>query len=152
YTPEFFATERNIRVRTNTEALSISHARREIKLAGGERVPYDRLVIATGARRDAPNAAQAFRIDTWDDAERLREFLRDRRPKHAVVGGAGYIGLEIAGALRAQGLRVDIFQKTADVLGREDPWLTAIVARHLERFRVGLHLNRAADPATPCDL
>ena len=50
YTPEYFQTERNITVRTGTEVVEIAHARREVAVAGGERIHYDRLVIATGAQ------------------------------------------------------------------------------------------------------
>src|SRR5437667_488801 len=50
YTPEYFRKERNITVRTGARVAAIAHARREVALEGGERVHYDRLVIATGAR------------------------------------------------------------------------------------------------------
>ena len=53
YTPEYFRKERNIEVRTGARVASLSHARREVALATGERVRYGRLVIATGARCDA---------------------------------------------------------------------------------------------------
>src|SRR5215472_3373127 len=52
YTPEYFRKERSIEVRTNARAVSISHPRREVQLADGGRLRYDRLVIATGARCD----------------------------------------------------------------------------------------------------
>src|SRR5215475_3513855 len=63
YTPEYFRKERQIDVRINSRVTSISHPRREVTLESGTRVPYDRLVIATGARcetrgiagADAPN-------------------------------------------------------------------------------------------------
>src|SRR6516162_1239990 len=50
YPAEYFRRERKIAVRTGAEAAGISHGRRQVALAGGERVGYDRLVIATGAR------------------------------------------------------------------------------------------------------
>src|SRR5215467_4461345 len=49
HTPEYFRKERNIEVRINTRVTSISHPRREVALESGERIRYDRLVIATGA-------------------------------------------------------------------------------------------------------
>src|SRR6202167_5579040 len=51
YTREYFLKERNILVRTGARVVSISHPRREVSLDGGERVRYDRLVVATGALR-----------------------------------------------------------------------------------------------------
>jgi len=52
YPVEYFAGERNIKVRTNCEVDAISHPRREVTLSGGERVRYDKLIVTTGARRD----------------------------------------------------------------------------------------------------
>src|ERR1039457_591654 len=50
YTPDYFRRERNIEVRTGAHAVGISHARREVTLESGERLHYDHLAIATGAR------------------------------------------------------------------------------------------------------
>jgi NADPH-dependent 2,4-dienoyl-CoA reductase/sulfur reductase-like enzyme len=141
YTPEFFARERRIQVRTQAEVVAISHARRELTLHGGERVPYDKLVIATGARREMPQGDNVFKLDTWADAERLQTFLQQRKPKRAAIVGGGYIGLEAAEALRAQGLGVELYQRSGDLLKRQDPWLTGLVAKHLERCRVVVHWN-----------
>src|ERR1700682_6420706 len=52
YTPEYFRRERNITGRSGGEVVKIAHARSEVAIAGGERIHYDRLVIATGARPD----------------------------------------------------------------------------------------------------
>src|ERR1051326_7089748 len=50
YTPEYFRKERNIQVRTSSRVIAISQSRREVQLDSGDRVPYEKLVIATGAR------------------------------------------------------------------------------------------------------
>ena len=57
YTPEYFRKERNIDVRTGARVVAISHPRREVQLETGERIRYDRLVIATGARCDTSRIA-----------------------------------------------------------------------------------------------
>jgi len=152
YTPEYFARERNIQVRTNTEVVAISHARRELTLHGGERVAYDKLVLSTGARRDLPPHDNLFKLDTWADAEKLQAFLRRHNPKRAAIIGAGYIGLEAAEALRAQGLAVEIYQRSGDLLKRQDPWLTALLAKHLERCRVAIHFHSAVTTPPDADL
>lgn len=153
YTPEYFRKERNIAVRTGARVVSISHPRREVALDGGERVHYDRLVIATGARPhttdfEGATLPHVFTLHTLADAERLKAYLRDKQPKHAVVIGAGYIGLEAADALRRNGLAVTIVEQSPHVLGRADAELTKAVRDRLERFRVELQLNtRASDVA-----
>jgi NADH dehydrogenase FAD-containing subunit len=148
YTPEYFRKERNIAVRTGARVVSISHPRREVALdgAGGERVHYDKLVIATGARPrtadfEGATLPHVFTLHTLEDAERLKAYLRDKQPKQAVVIGAGYIGLEAADALRRNGLAVTVVEQGPHVLGRGDAELTKAVRERLERFRVELQLN-----------
>ncbi|MGH9721429.1 MAG: FAD-dependent oxidoreductase [Bryobacteraceae bacterium] len=142
YTPEYFERERRITVRTGAPVASIAHARREVVLAGGERVHYDKLLIATGARplRDVEGAGEphVFTLHTLDDAQRLVAFIEQKRPATAAVIGAGYIGLEAADALRRRGLRVTMFHAGAEALDRGDPELTKFLTRHLERFGVEL--------------
>jgi len=143
HTPEYFRKERNIDVRTGARVVSIQHPRREVALETGERVRYDRLVVATGARCDASRIEGArrpnvFTLHTLEDAERMRGFLRERKPKRAVVIGAGYIGLEAADALRRNGLRVTVLERSRNALRREDPALTEAVRTQLERHGVEL--------------
>src|SRR3954465_13825320 len=59
YTPEYFRKERQIDVRTNSRVISISHPRRELILESGARVPYERLIVATGVRYDTTVIAGA---------------------------------------------------------------------------------------------
>ena len=155
YTPEYFRKQRRIEVRTGARVVSLSHPRREVALDSGERIRYDRLVIAAGARCDTSSIAGAgapnvFTLHTIADAERVRRFLDERRPRHAVVVGAGYIGLESADALRRNGLRVTVLERSANVLLRDDPQLTEAVRRQLERHGVELRCGvdvRAIEPA-----
>jgi NADPH-dependent 2,4-dienoyl-CoA reductase/sulfur reductase-like enzyme len=142
YTPEYFRKERNIEVRTGARVVSIAHPRREVVLETGERVRYDRLVVATGARCDTLSIAGAdqphvFTLHTLHDAERIREFLRERRPQSAAVVGAGYIGVEAADALRRHGLRVTIYERSAHTL-REDAEFSDAVRKQLELHGVEL--------------
>src|SRR5260370_38063703 len=105
-------------VRDGARVIAISHPRREVTLESGARVAYEKLVIATGARGGMPNLPGAqlphvFRLYTLDDAERMRSFVRERRPKSAGVVGAGYVGIEDADALPRNGLRVTVLGRTA---------------------------------------
>ncbi len=140
YTPEYFRKERNIEVRTGTRVVAISHPRREVTLESGQHVAYDKLVIATGARCDTCGAnnlpPHVFTLHTLDDAARMRAFLDTRKPRHALVVGAGYIGLETADALRRNGLRVTVVERSANLLLRGDPWWTGLVRTQLERHGV----------------
>lgn len=164
YTPEYFRKERNIEVRTGARVVAISHPRRELALESGERIRYDRLVVATGARCETTGISGAdlphvFTLHTLDDAERMRRYAVEKRPRHVVVIGAGYIGVETADALRRHGLRVTVVDRSRHALLREDDEFTAAVVAQLEAHRVEVRLgsaihaiepDRAGD--IPCDM
>ena len=158
YTPEYFRKERNIEVRTGARVVAISHPRREVTLESGARVRYEHLVIATGARCDtcgmAGLLANVFTLHTLDDATRLRGFLRERKPRNAVVVGAGYIGLEAADALRRNGLRVTVLERSKQLLLRDDDWWAGLVRKQLADNGVELHCGvevRAIEPDRVAD-
>jgi NADPH-dependent 2,4-dienoyl-CoA reductase/sulfur reductase-like enzyme len=164
YTPEYFRKERNITVRTAAEVVEIAHARREVALANGERIHYDRLVIATGARPDhgamtGTDQPHVFRLNTLADGIRLKSHLAEKKPRRAVIIGGGFIGLEAVDALRRNGLSVTLFEGSNHLLRREDPDLTNALVAHLLRFGVKTRLgekvptieaDRVGD--VPCDL
>jgi CoA-dependent NAD(P)H sulfur oxidoreductase len=164
YTPEYFERERNIRIRTRAEVVRILHSRREVVLAGGEHLHYDKLVIATGARQDrgtieGADQPHVFTLSTIEESRRLKNFLAERQPKRAVVVGGGYIGLEAAEALRANGVAVAILTDGANLLHRDDEDLTTLLRKHLERCRVELRTETAVRAiggaqveGVPCDL
>jgi NADPH-dependent 2,4-dienoyl-CoA reductase/sulfur reductase-like enzyme len=146
HTPEFFRRERRIEVRTNAEVTAVRHPQRELRLASGDRVGYDRLIWAAGARalRPARSNDRTFVLRTDTDAERLEAFLSARRPKTAAVIGGGYIGLEMVTALRARGLAVTLYESQGHYLHRDDDWLTAHITERLERSRVKVRLRTPA--------
>jgi 3-phenylpropionate/trans-cinnamate dioxygenase ferredoxin reductase subunit len=104
----------DIDVRTGVTALGLRAQERQLVTSAGE-LPYERLVIATGA--DAvrlPGDQGAYMLRTLDDAERLREVLEARRD--VVVIGAGWIGAEFATAAREAGCRVTVIEAGAGPL------------------------------------
>jgi NADPH-dependent 2,4-dienoyl-CoA reductase/sulfur reductase-like enzyme len=156
HTPEYFRTNRNFDVRTCSEVTAIEHGRRQVILASGERVNYDKLVIATGARPNFGNLkgtgeAHVFALHTIEDAGRIAEFLATRKPRSAAVIGAGYIGLEAAEALRTRGLRVRVIDANSNVLGRDDESLTKLVQKHLEVFGIPLECGVKVDQLVSLD-
>jgi NADPH-dependent 2,4-dienoyl-CoA reductase/sulfur reductase-like enzyme len=148
YTPEYFRRERNICVRTDAAVARVEHGRRRVVLEGGEAVPYDRLVLATGARprpvAGMEPGGHVFTLNSPGDGVRLREFLESRKPRRGLVIGAGYIGIEAAEALRAHGVRVTVVERRGEVLGRSDDWLVERLRKHLDTFHIELKLNEAA--------
>jgi 3-phenylpropionate/trans-cinnamate dioxygenase ferredoxin reductase subunit len=107
--------------RLGTRAIGLDLERREVLLAGDERLGYDRLLIATGARaRHWPGALPdgVFMLRGLDDALALRDAFA-AGPRLAVVG-AGFIGCEVAASARKRGLDVtliDIADQPMTALG-----------------------------------
>ncbi len=149
YDAKFFREQRNIDVRLEHEAVAIEPGKKTVQaLRGGSQpvaVPYDKLVIATGA---APvmevagsNRANVFHCNSLAESIRLRRFLEERSPKHAVIIGSGYIGLEVAEALATRGLQVTILERSTAVLDGIEPEIEqkieGTLAAHNVRLRKG---------------
>ena len=110
---EAFYAEHEIELRLGRTASQLDVAARELTLDDGERIPYDSLLLATGAeprRLEIPGAdldgVRYLRSVTNSDA------LRDRfeRARSVVVVGAGWIGCEVAAAARQRGLDVTLVE------------------------------------------
>lgn len=125
------------------EALDM--ARKIVRLDDGQEFPYERLVLATGARArrwpGLPEAApQVFSLRTWDDAQALGKRLSQVR--RLAVLGAGYVGLEVAASARRLGLQVSVFESAPRVMQRSVGVRTsALVERLHEAQGVQLHLG-----------
>lgn len=146
-----------IQVRLNTRALTIhpdSHTVQvQTKGRAAETVTYDRLVIGTGAepiRPSVPGVDQpgVFLLHSMDDSFQVAEYLDAHDPGHALIIGAGYIGLEMADALRHRGLAVTIAEQAAAVLPTVDMALGVRLGEHLAghgvAVRTGVRIDRIA--------
>lgn len=131
--------------RLGVAARALSVRTNEVELEDGERIPYDGLIIATGARVRQLLAAAGMTgvhsLRTLDDALAIRAAL-ERRPRVAIVG-AGFIGLEVASSCRKLGLEVTVVEPQAlPLLG---PLGAAAARSVLELHRghgVTFHLGR----------
>jgi NADPH-dependent 2,4-dienoyl-CoA reductase/sulfur reductase-like enzyme/rhodanese-related sulfurtransferase len=111
-------------------------------------VPYDKLVLSMGAapvRPPIPGYERARTLRTIEDAERLAADVGGA-PAHAVVVGAGFIGLEMAENLVGQGIDTTIVEATPQVLPPLDPELAVIVADELAAH--GVHVETGAAVAS----
>ncbi len=103
------------------EATGLDLTDHVVALDGGERLPYDGLVIATGAtpRTLAGTGALAgiHTLRTIDDCLAIRAAL-DESPTRVVVVGAGFIGAEVAATCRVRGLDVTLLEALPVPLGR----------------------------------
>ena len=85
--------------------------------------PFDRLILATGARArrldvEGDDAAGVFTVRDLVDTQRIGRWLETEPVRHVMVVGGGYIGLEMAEAMRKRGLRATILDPAGRVLNR----------------------------------
>jgi NADPH-dependent 2,4-dienoyl-CoA reductase/sulfur reductase-like enzyme/rhodanese-related sulfurtransferase len=124
---EFFRVMKGVTVRTRTRALAVDRAAKKLliwDLAGGreENLPYDKLLLATGARPRIPRVEGrdldgVFSLTRLEAAEAIRSACRNGAVNSAVVVGGGFIGLEAAVALSDMwGVKVSVVEMADQLL------------------------------------
>ncbi|TDD04919.1 NAD(P)/FAD-dependent oxidoreductase [Saccharopolyspora terrae] len=124
--PETWYADNRVDLRLNSSARHIDRSLRQVELADGTRLEFDKLMLATGAHpRSIPvpghDAEGVLHLRRVGDSDRIKEALAGI--EDLVVVGAGWIGLEVAAAARQAGVGVTVVE-TAElpllrVLGRE---------------------------------
>ena len=109
--PEGFYADAGIDLRLGTEVASIDARARDVVLSGGETVPYDRLLLATGAepvRLPIPGVEQPH-VHVLRSLADCRAIIASANgARRAIVIGASFIGLEAAASLRARDIEVHV--------------------------------------------
>jgi NAD(P)H-nitrite reductase large subunit len=111
YRPDSFHEKMNVDLITGVEAQELDVKGRSINLSDGREIRFEKLLIATGGTPVVPppfageEIGGVFTFTTWDDADSIRAYIKERAVKNAVVVGGGLIGLKSMEALVA--LRVN---------------------------------------------
>ncbi len=140
--PSFFHDLKRVRALESTEAVAVDRERRIVTVrpvAGGDarELPYDALILATGARAASPAAEGVslegiYTLHGVEDAEAIRARLRTPSAVDVVLVGAGLLGCEMAESIHARGARLTMVEQADEILGIVDPELAVPVRRHLE--------------------
>ena len=109
---------------------------------------YDKLLISTGASPVRPplpgiDLPGIFTLRNVTDTDRIKEYINSHSPRKAVVVGAGFIGLEMAENLHAQGAKVSIVEMGNQVMAPIDFSMASLVHQHLMDKGVNLYLEQA---------
>ena len=143
-TPEQFEETRGaaVRVRHRVEAIEPGKGRLVVEsLVHGSRheEPFDRFILATGARArrlgvEGEDAGGVFTVRGLEDAVAVKNWLESQPVRHVVIVGGGFVGVEMAEAMRHRGLRATILDPNGRVLrgvlseGMAGPMMEAIHA------------------------
>jgi 3-phenylpropionate/trans-cinnamate dioxygenase ferredoxin reductase subunit len=134
--------------RLGVAATGLDRARRRVILADGAEIPYERLIVTTGARARPWHGAGAalpgvHTLRGLDDAQALRAALRPGA--RLVIVGAGFIGCEVAASARAVGVEVVVVDIAAHPMLPLGPELGARCARlhaeHGVQLRCGVGIE-----------
>jgi 3-phenylpropionate/trans-cinnamate dioxygenase ferredoxin reductase component len=118
--PDFY-DENGIETRFGVRATRVDSADKTVELDGGERLLYDKLLVATGgSNRRVPipgiGLEGIYGLRTVADSERIRAEIAPGRK--AVVVGMGFIGSEVAASLRKSGVEVTVVDRNTVPLRR----------------------------------
>lgn len=137
---ETFYSGNTIDFRPGVRVAGIDVADRRLDLAGGGRLPFDRLILATGSTpRTLPlpgaDLAGVVSLRSLGDARLIRDLSAGA--SDVVILGGGFIGLEIAATLAAGGRKVTVVEAVDRLLGRAvAPGVAAHVRQRLEETGV----------------
>ena len=141
--------QHKIELMLGAQAEAIDRAGKAVILAGGARVPYDRLMLTTGARvRKLPipgaDLPGIFYLRDFDDTQAIRARLREG--VRAVVIGGGFIGLETAASARKRGAAVTVLEAADRLMGRAvapeiGAWFAELHKKHGVDVRLGVRIK-----------
>jgi CoA-dependent NAD(P)H sulfur oxidoreductase len=148
---DVFRDKQGIGLLTGHTVESIDPVNRTVQGTNAEnksfQFPYDRLLIATGARPIVPqlpgiHSPGVMALKSLADGRNIKNFIAMNDVRKTVIIGMGYIGLEMAEALSVRGIEVEMIKPGPDLLpwmGRE---LADVVRQELESNHVRLHLGQ----------
>jgi NADPH-dependent 2,4-dienoyl-CoA reductase/sulfur reductase-like enzyme len=149
-----FREKQGIDLRTGHRVTAIDRASRRVlgETREGESfsVPYDALLIATGASPIVPglpgfDLPGVMALKSLADGRRIKAFIGSRSVRRAVIIGMGYIGLEMVEALRGRGIRVDMVKPGPRFLPWMNQDMAAAVREEIEARDVRLHPGQAIE-------
>ncbi|QSR29294.1 nitrite reductase [Nocardioides sp. S5] len=159
--PEWFAAQ-GFDLRLDARVLELDRDDREVVLVDGERIAYDRLVLACGSiptlppirglvRRDGTLHPKVHPFRSLADCRRLEHSVvevraqRASKPSRAVVVGGGLLGLQVARALSVRGVLTEVVEGADHLLaGQVGPAAGGVLARDLRRLGTEVYTGARA--------
>jgi NADPH-dependent 2,4-dienoyl-CoA reductase/sulfur reductase-like enzyme len=146
-----FKEKQDIDVRMQHRAEAIDPAGKTVtgRTSAGKpfQLPYDKLLIATGARPVIPDlpgveSPGVMALKNLEDGRKIKTFIRDRNVKQAVILGMGYIAFEMCEAFRARGVDVEMIKPRPVFIPWMNEQLASIVKKEVEANQVKVHLGQ----------
>ncbi|GJQ49418.1 putative pyridine nucleotide-disulfide oxidoreductase [Candidatus Kuenenia stuttgartiensis] len=148
-TPDYFLKMLNINVLTEHRVEAINPggkdiAVRNLKTNSSAFLPYDFLVLATGAKPYVPEcegveSGNIFTLHNIKSAMRIKSVLQQKKIGHAIIVGGGFIALEIAESLMEYGIKAHIIIRREHILSHIDKNIALLVQNHVRAKGVHIH-------------
>lgn len=141
--------EKNIQIKLGKRIKSIDIRNCSVQLEDGEKIDYEKLLVANGGSASIPEVMGAekkgiYALRNLEDLEKVQEYLLNCK-EVAIIGG-GLLGLEAAWALKELGLRVNVVEFFPYLLPKQlDSELAKHVKEQLEQRGLYIHLGAAAE-------
>ena len=153
--PDFFKTKYNVDVFLYHEVLAVDPRAKKLTVKNLKTNEvfedgYDKLVIGTGAQADVPpirgiDTPGVFTLRTIDDMQAIKTFVKERKPKTAVIIGTGYIGMEMCENLNHIGVSVTMIEKEKGIMPWLDEDMSVYLENHLKEKGVRLETDKKVD-------
>ena len=137
----WFKERYNVEIKTGCEVLSVDTAQKTLRVKNLESYEefsdtYDKLILATGSKPFKPildgiNSKNVFTIKNPQNAIDVDAFIAEHQAKKAVIIGGGYIGLEMAVALKERQMDVTILELSNHIMPPMDDDMAAILQKYM---------------------
>jgi nitrite reductase (NADH) large subunit len=151
--PDAWYDERKITCWLNTQVTQVECGDRNVTLATGEKLPYDRLILTSGSASLVPpiegfGMPGTFVLREAEEAMEIRAFVQEHQCRRAMIGGGGLLGLEAGYALHKLGMAVSVLERGEWLLRRQlDARGSAFLRQYLETM--GMDIIVQAETAAP---
>lgn len=152
-TPTSFGDRFNVDVRNNQEVISIDPNKKsvQVKRANGKiyEETYDKLLLSPGANPFIPkiegvDSEGIFTLRNVEDTDNIKNYAITHKIQHAVVIGAGFIGLEMVENLHHLGIQVSIVEMANQLMPTLDYEMAAFLKIEMVSQHVKMHLGTSA--------
>jgi len=139
----------DVRIEHRVETIDPSGKTVSGRTSAGEpfEAPYDKLLIATGARPMVPDlpgieSPGVMALKSLAAGRKIKAFIKNEKVKKAVILGMGYIAFEMCEAFRARGIEVELIKPRPVFIPWMNEQLASIVKKEVEANQVKVHLGR----------
>ena len=150
-----FENRFNVDIRQRSEVVKIDRKNKTVLIKDLSKdreynEKYDKLILSPGAEPIRPplpgiDHPRIFTLRNIPDTDRIKSFIDDKNPGHALIIGAGFIGLEMAENLHRQGIFVTIVEMAKQVMNVLDFEMAALVHQRLKEKKIEFYLDDAVE-------